>query len=69
MAVAGVVAEFTLAMIGVTLPESTLGFVIVLLWFAATAWLALLAADERTAIQGLKARLLLSHLRPKPIGA
>jgi hypothetical protein len=67
-AVFSLVALLAPAMIGMVLPENIVVSVIVLLSFAATAWLALLAADERTAIQGLKARLLLSRLRPKPIG-
>ena len=66
---AGVAAVFTLAMIGMSLLEKSLVSAIVLLSFAATAWFALLGADERTAIQGLKSRLLLSLLRRKPMGA
>jgi hypothetical protein len=56
-------------MIGMNLPEKLLISAIVLPSFAATAWFALLAADERTAIQGLKFLLLPSCLRTKTIGA
>jgi O-antigen/teichoic acid export membrane protein len=66
---AGVAAAFTLAMIGMNLLEKCLVSVIILLSFAATAWFALLAADERTAIQRLGYRLSPSRLRTKPIGA
>jgi hypothetical protein len=68
-AVASVEAVFALAMIGRSLPEKILVSILVLLAFAATAWFALLAADERPAIQGLGVRLLPPRLRPKPIGA
>jgi O-antigen/teichoic acid export membrane protein len=66
---AGVAAVFGLAMISMSLLEKSLVSVIVMLSFTATAWFALLAADERTAILGLKLRLSPSRLRPKPIGA
>jgi len=69
VAAGGVTAVFALAMIGMNLPVKLLVSMIVLPSFAATAWFALLAADERTAIQGLKSRLLPSCLRPKTIGA
>jgi hypothetical protein len=49
---------FALAMVGMSLPEKILVSLIALLSFAAAAWFALLAADERSAIQGLRARLL-----------
>jgi O-antigen/teichoic acid export membrane protein len=45
--VALVTAVFTLAMISMSLPEKIIVSVIVLLSFAATAWFALLAVDER----------------------
>jgi O-antigen/teichoic acid export membrane protein len=57
-ATAGVAAMFALAMVGMSLPEKILVSLIALLSFAAAAWFALLAADERSAIQGLRARLL-----------
>jgi O-antigen/teichoic acid export membrane protein len=66
---AGVTAVFALGMVGMSLPEKILVSAIVLLSFAATAWFALLAAEERTSIQRLKTRLLPSLLRQKPMGA
>jgi O-antigen/teichoic acid export membrane protein len=68
-AAGGVTAVFALAMISMNLPEKLLVSMIVFPLFAATTWFALLAADERTEIQGLTSRLLPSSLRPKTIGA
>ncbi len=63
-----IAGAFALAMVvDVSLPVKILVSVIALLSFAAIAWFALLAADERTAIRGLRSRLLSSRLRPKPL--
>lgn len=56
-ATAGVTAVFALAMIDMTLPVKIFVSVIFLLSFAATAWFALLAADER--------QFLRAHLRDR----
>lgn len=67
---AAMAAAFALAMVvNVSLPVKILISVLALLSFAAIAWFALLVAEERTAIQGLRVRLLPPRLRPKPIGA
>jgi O-antigen/teichoic acid export membrane protein len=65
-AVAVVTTVFTLAMIGMSLLEKIVVSVIVLLSFVATAWFGVLGADERTALQGLRTRLLPSRLRTEP---
>jgi O-antigen/teichoic acid export membrane protein len=66
---AGTVAVLALTTIGVGLLEKSLVSIIVLLSFSVATWSALLAPDERAAIQGLKSRLLPLHLRAKPVGA
>jgi O-antigen/teichoic acid export membrane protein len=66
---AGVAVVFILARIGLSLREKIFVSVIFLLSFAATTWFALLNADERTAILGLRDHLFPLRLRPKPIGA
>jgi O-antigen/teichoic acid export membrane protein len=53
-----VVAVYALAMMDMGLPVKILVAMITLLLFAATAWYALLAADERAAIQGWRVRFL-----------
>jgi O-antigen/teichoic acid export membrane protein len=66
---AGAAFVFTLARIGLSLPEKIFVSVIVLPSFAATAWFVLLTADEQTIIRDLRAHFLPLCLRPKPIGA
>jgi O-antigen/teichoic acid export membrane protein len=64
-----VAAVYAMAMIRMSLPVKILASFIFLLFFAGVTWFALLAADERIAIQGLGYRLWPLRLRHKPIGA
>ncbi len=64
-ALTGLATAFAFALIEMSLLEKSFVSVFVLLLFAASAWFALLTADERTAIQALTSRLFPSRFSPE----